>query len=442
MVPPYQKMMEGTLSINDLFAQHNEHRIFFPRLAMLVIERLSFFNVVPEMYLSWLLLTATVVIIYCMYKKCNRDWDVRAIAFFLPIALLMFSFRQEEGILWGFECQIYLALFCVVAAIFLLDRAPRSGRFMVAALLAGVVASYSFLSGLIVWPVGIIQISLWADRTVTRVRSLLLWASVGVVASALYVNDFHIPNSAAISHSPLRMVEYFLAYIGAPFTFQLAYLSASVAAVLAIVAGIVFFQALKGNSLKENGVWFSLIIFAVLSAAVTAAGRSGLGATEALSSRYTPISTLGVVGLYSFALSASKRYNGIGRRFPVHALLTLILLALVVSTGAGWHIGQQTRTEREIAIGVLQNYQKEPDSTISRYLTPNASEVREWAPYLQANGLNVFVRGSENATSEPSTTTLRIKNLNEQITGLMRLGGVDIGERLAAHIVSRFAHCL
>jgi hypothetical protein len=389
---------------------------------MLAIESLSSFNVIPEMYLSWALLTATVTIIFCVYRRFNRICDLKVIAYFLPISLLMFSFRQEGSILWGFECQIYLAVFCIVAAIFLLEKATRSGRSLVLAILAGIIASYSFLLGLVVWPTGLVQIALSIDGTVSRVRSFVLWALSGVVVSALYVNGFRIPNSTAMSHNPLRMAEYFLAYIGAPFTFQLAYFSASIAGVLAIIAGLVFFQGLKGAVVRENGVWISLIFFAVLSAAVTAVGRSGLGVTEALSSGYTPISVLGVVGLYSFALSVSKRYNGLGRRFPVHALLTLMLLALVVSAGAGWHIGQQTRTEREIGIGVLQNYQKEPDIAISRYLTPNVSIVREWAPYLQANRLSVFSHGNQTDTSQLSTAEWRVENWNEPVVELVGIG--------------------
>jgi hypothetical protein len=414
MVPLYAKMIQGSLRLTDLFAQHNEHRILFPRLVMLTLERVFSFNVISEMYLSWALLTATVALVFYMYVRSNSGWDLRTIAYFLPISLLMFSFRQEGSILWGFECQIYLALLCVIGAIFLLDTATRSGRFLAVAILAGVVASYSFLLGLIVWPVGILQIVLSIDRMVSRVSKLLVWFSSGVVVSGVYLIGFRIPNSAAMSHNPLRTAEYFLAYIGAPFTFQLAYFSASIAVVLAIIAALVFFQALKTHVLRKNGVWISLVFFTILSAAVTAVGRSGLGVAEALSSGYTPISVLGVVGLYRFALSASKRYKGMGGRFPVHALLTLMLLALVVSTGAGWHIGQQTKTERDIAIRVLQDYQKEPDSIISQHLTPNASEVREWAPYLQANRLSVFARGNQNGTSQLSRSR-RIENPNYSV---------------------------
>jgi len=131
---------------------------------------------------------------------------------------------------------------------------------------------------------------------------------------------------------------------------------------------------------------------------------------EALSSGYTPISVIGVVGLYLFALSISKRRTEFGRSFSIHALLILILLALVVSTGAGWHVAQQTRSERDIGVSVLQNFQREPDTAISTYLTPNASAVRQWAPYLQGNRLNVFAR--ENVTSQVSTAASEIKAIN------------------------------
>jgi hypothetical protein len=198
-------------------------------------------------------------------------------------------------------------------------------------------------------------------------------------------------------HSPLRLVEYYFAVLGAPFTFELAYFSASVGVLIGIIAVFTLYQAHKAHLTRANGVWISIIFFVALSAILTTLGRSGLGASQALSSRYTPITILGVVALYSIAVHTSKHYGGRGRGFCVHALLTLILLGLIVSTGAGWHIGQQTRIERQMAIHVLETSQRQPDSEIAKYLNPNSTLVREWAGYLRVNRLNIFADGNVTA---------------------------------------------
>jgi len=416
MVPLYEKMLNGSLSATDLFAPYTAQRMFFPRLAMLVLERLSSFNVVWEMYLSWALLTATVTIVFYMYLNKNCRIDMAALVYFLPVSLLMFSFRQEGSILWGFGCQIYFPTFCVVAATFFLDKAREHARFLALSVAAGVVASFSFLLGLAVWPMGFLQIVLSVDGSVERrVKMASLWVLSGAMVSGLYLRGLGF-NSAVVSQSLRRNAEYFLAYVGGPFTFQIAYYSASIAIVLGIIATVVFFQALKVRAVRENSVWISLIVFSVLSGLVTTFGRAGLGVEEALSSGYTPVSVLAAVGLYLFAVSVSKRWNGPVSRFAVHALLTLILLALVVSTGAGWHVAQQTRTQREIGINVLQNYRTQSDAAIFAYVSQNTSAVREWAPYLQSNRLNVFATKTQNDTFQLSIVDWRMPNTPNSIS--------------------------
>src|SRR5271165_7446929 len=49
-----EKMHEGTLSLRHFFAQHNEHRIFFPRLIMFTLALLTHWNIKVELFTSWL----------------------------------------------------------------------------------------------------------------------------------------------------------------------------------------------------------------------------------------------------------------------------------------------------------------------------------------------------------------------------------------------------
>src|SRR5438046_7390687 len=53
--PLFEKMTDGTLGIADFFAQHNEHRIFFPRLIFFALGRLTHWNIRAELWVIWLL---------------------------------------------------------------------------------------------------------------------------------------------------------------------------------------------------------------------------------------------------------------------------------------------------------------------------------------------------------------------------------------------------
>src|SRR6476646_5984332 len=53
--PLFEKMADGTLGIADFFAQHNEHRIFFPRLIFFTLGRLTHWNIRAELWVIWFL---------------------------------------------------------------------------------------------------------------------------------------------------------------------------------------------------------------------------------------------------------------------------------------------------------------------------------------------------------------------------------------------------
>src|SRR5262245_62975011 len=49
LVPLLEKSYRGTLTLRDLWSQHNEHRLLFPRMIMLVLARLSGWNLRYEL---------------------------------------------------------------------------------------------------------------------------------------------------------------------------------------------------------------------------------------------------------------------------------------------------------------------------------------------------------------------------------------------------------
>src|SRR5438270_13475536 len=51
--PLFEKMAAGTLGFADFFAQHNEHRILFPRLIFFGLGCLTHWNIRAELFVSW-----------------------------------------------------------------------------------------------------------------------------------------------------------------------------------------------------------------------------------------------------------------------------------------------------------------------------------------------------------------------------------------------------
>ena len=72
--PLFEKMADGTLGVADFFAQHNEHRIFFPRLIFFTLGRLTHWNIRAELWVIWFL---ALVCLFSIWQLARRTHSVR-----------------------------------------------------------------------------------------------------------------------------------------------------------------------------------------------------------------------------------------------------------------------------------------------------------------------------------------------------------------------------
>ncbi len=394
MVPLVERIMSNTLSFSDLVAQHNEHRLPFARIAMLALGRVTQYNTVYEMYLSWGLLCLSAIILFYLCRKSFETRGPQLLLIFLPVSIVVFSFRQYHPILFGFACHIYFMVLGVVAAVSFLDFSRKLDPWFALSLLSGIVASFSFVVGLMVWPAGLVQIIISERKR--KLPGVLSWCFVGTLAWIFYFYDYVKPSwHPALEYfavDPWGTIAYFLTLIGSPFSFiGIHYaMAAAMGVVVLLIGAAVFVHACRGRILRRNGVWLSFIAFAVLSSVANTIGRAGFGVELALGSRYTPITVLGIVGLYFLAMSVSRHLTSKRSSFGVSALLTMILIGMILSSGAGWHLGPALKDSAGIGAYVLQTYSIQSDENIRRYLYPDPASLREFARFLEMNGLNVF----------------------------------------------------
>ncbi|MDH5780084.1 MAG: hypothetical protein OEZ29_05770 [Candidatus Bathyarchaeota archaeon] len=395
-VPLYQQLMSGKLAFSDLFAQHNEHRMLFPNIVMLAIENLTRYNTVSVMFFSWLLICAAGLLVFCVYQKQFR-WGSHSefLLFFLPV-MLLYGFRQWESILWAITNQIYLMILGVVATFFLLEISKKTDIWFVLCILGSILASFSFLAGLAVWPIGLLQIVISERRKMLQDAALWCSASATVFISYFwgYVKPAHHPSLSYVLTEPLKAVEFFFTILGAPFSSDNVAIAEALGIVVALTSALIVVQLYREKLLRKNRIWLSLVLFTTLFSLIITVGRCGFGVEQALSSRYTPITILGVIGLYFLALSVFKKLLARGKSFGAYALLSLVLVGVIVIYGvgcyAGWPAGQQTKYSREMGAYILRTYRIQSDENIRNYLYPSPAIVRERAAFLEKNGLNVF----------------------------------------------------
>jgi len=97
----FQRYFEGEWSASDFWELHNEHRIVFPKLILFGLGLPSRGNTLPNMYATEVLLTCILAwFLAAVHRQCPRDWMIWLM---VPAAFLVFSLRQHENMLRGFQ---------------------------------------------------------------------------------------------------------------------------------------------------------------------------------------------------------------------------------------------------------------------------------------------------------------------------------------------------
>jgi hypothetical protein len=398
VVPLFGELSSGTLGFSDLFAQHSEHRIFFPRIAMLLLGTVTKYNTVAEMYF---LLACFLLMLGVLFLAFRRSTHSRYKALlFVPVAFLAFSPRQYAVWLLGFHIQFAFVLTFNVLALYLLHAAGRGGSSasgkpaFAGALASATVASFSSTQGLLVWPVGLVQLLVAPIERRTKRLMVAAWGAVGLAQWVVYFVGWvkppwvKTPWTYVFDH-PLRGAEFFLTLLGSSLFWQQGAALAG-GAVVAVLAAASLLLLYRGGKLGEGSFWAALVLFSLVILASITVGRMGFGIEQALISRYASFPILAVVGVYAMLVKLVSDQRSQINTALLGTLSGLMLLGILVSFPEGVKAGKDTKASREQAAFILSMYRSQPDELLEESLSPGAEEVREHAPTLERLGYNVF----------------------------------------------------
>jgi hypothetical protein len=192
----------------------------------------------------------------------------------------------------------YLVLFMVTLALFLLDLEQQRWFVFGGAIAAAVIASFSSVQGLLVWPAGLLLIYLRR-----RPRHLAAaWLGSAVLTGVIYFLGFNFNVTQSASHDPASMLTFLLRVVGDIVgEGQPGVLVTLFGTVLVVTAIWVLVRFAPRARMTTGGrpLALSLILFGLLFSGLTAYGRSGLGLFGFdVEDRYTVFAILVLVGLY------------------------------------------------------------------------------------------------------------------------------------------------
>lgn len=391
LVNLFRKLHAGTLTFSAFWAQLNEHRIVVPKIVILTLGTLTRFDTVAEMYATQVLLLVALIIMYLTFRtRFSTEWLT---LLFAPVAFLVFNLRQAEVMLMGLLMQFALVSAFAVLSFYCLDRARRgvAGFAFLGALASATLASLSAAQGLLVWPAGLAQVIVGPGLSTKKASVAAVWILAGASVWAAYFSGWRVPrNTAALvaESGPLYLIRFFLTAMGAPLSWWQGPALATGAVLLALVAAGIFL-AVRSGRLADHSFWIALLCFAFLVLLALAYARSGRGIGDALVSRYTAYSTLGIVGLYGMLAKLALDTRSRLTTTLVGALLLVVALSLPASYMGGLGAGANQRAVTEEAARILADYPYQSDAAL-KILNPNPELVRKRAPILRRLGLNVF----------------------------------------------------
>jgi hypothetical protein len=301
-----QHSFNGTLSLSMLWAQHSDNRIFFQNLIMLLVAHLAHFNVLAQVYFDVVLLVGATALFVAAHRRRSPS---TAWIWYCPFAVVMFSLAQWGDTLYGFQLGWYLVLAMTALVLFWLDRPLLTWIVLIGAVVGGVIASYSSLQGLFVWPVGL---ALMLQRSRPK-AFMFAWITAGVLTTALYFYNYNSSESGGnlsfAFHQPAQFLRFYVFALGdivganisnspsigqyGVFVFGLVVLGVGVWAIVS--------SGLRVDVSSGRPVGVALVWTGLLFAGAIAAGRASDGLSGAGTSRYVTFDLLVVAGSYLVA---------------------------------------------------------------------------------------------------------------------------------------------
>ncbi len=183
----YSPYLTGTLSSADLFALHNEHRIFLERvLALVHFELAGEWNPRLEMVFQAFVHTAAIAALMATLMPLVAGH--RRIIFASFVALLFAIPFGYENTLWGFQGQLYFMLLFGIAAIFAFAGAPPFSVRWFGGLAAAVLSFFSFATGAtcMLTAGGLVALQLATNCRKRSAREYAAVAAIMLIALAMF----------------------------------------------------------------------------------------------------------------------------------------------------------------------------------------------------------------------------------------------------------------
>jgi hypothetical protein len=389
LVPIIEDYNTGHLSLHDLWQQHNEHRIFFPRIVMMVLAVITHWNTRVEAFAGFLVAVIGFSILYFIFRQSQKKITVSSIFLLTLFSIIWFSPDQLDNWLWGWQIQWFMCVLGVMLVAYSVGVIAKLGRADLKPILlligGGILAQYSLGGGILIWPIAIAALLyLKVSRRFTLVAS-----AVALLTTALYYFNYQNPagpSKTLALHEPFQFVRYFFIYLGRPlsyfhkWTFILGFITFST-----FISMVIYLFMKKPKVFTGLLPWIMLGFFAIGSAFITDLSRLGLGVNQAYDGRYITISSLLLISTIMLLFRNQDIIMRIaGRYFTVAKVVAITGVVMLVAWNFHWGLGKTNKQSHYLADIQHCTHQPQPYRICLLSAYPNEKKVSNRLNYLKS----------------------------------------------------------
>src|SRR3989344_7027815 len=194
-VPLFEKMFNGTLTLQDLWAQTNEHRIVVTKLLMLVFVKFTGWNLKYEIALNIILSVGILTSLIYLLKRESKEFRYYSPYLIVPaLSFTIFSLGQFENYLWGLQMLVFINVLAVTVGFILLTESSMSWKSISLAVFVGIVALYNYAGGLLYWPIGFALIYFQPRLAkVKKTKFIIFWILSTLIILLTYFYNYSRP---------------------------------------------------------------------------------------------------------------------------------------------------------------------------------------------------------------------------------------------------------
>jgi len=410
----------GTQNITSIFAQHNEHRIFLFRL-------IALFNFTFVNGQIWFLIVINLIIlvgiVHILYKYIELMLSPRLslnvqerLQLICILAIIEFSWVQEQNINWGFQSQFLLGIYLPLVAFYFLHKSWQLNQslYFRLGILFGILSAGTIASGIAVLPLMFLG-ALICKRDRREIIQLML-ISLSVVF--LYLQGYSTPGQhgnplESLSTNTTGVLKYFAVYFASPIiksfgeqNFLIIFLI--IAGLALVVVTYLYRNLVSKNLILGEGVLVLPTLFLLTVIGLTALGRANFEPREALASRYTSVTLvlyifIGAVYISNRVVSkkSKKAYSWGALALTLVVFFPLQIDALSRNNNAF----DQRLSAMSLNLSLLD------DEQVSR-IFPNPEYVYNLAPQIISSDKGIF----GDSFFKKSRSNIRIKSSYFKIT--------------------------